>query len=110
MMSSPSFAWEYVPKGWAAPEPGYFGSEADGRDTLAALKTYKGQSEAWKNAYGDLRSEILSYQKNAKEELDILKEQIEAERKAWKKEIQVSQTKNTIYLLLALGIGYVAGN
>ncbi|WP_286677104.1 hypothetical protein [Aminobacterium sp. EBM-42] len=91
-------------------EPGYFGSEADGRDALAALKTYKGQSEAWENAYGDLRSEILSYQKSAKEELKLLKEQMEVERRAWKKEIQVSQTKNTIYLLLALGIGYVAGN
>lgn len=92
------------------PEPGYFGSEPDGRDTLAAMKTYKEQSKAWENAYGDLRSEILSYQKSTKEELNLLKEQMEVERRAWKREIQVSQTKNTIYLLLAFGIGYMAGN
>ncbi|ADE57221.1 hypothetical protein [Aminobacterium colombiense] len=110
-MSSQSFgAWEYVPAGWTTPEAGFWGNEADGRDTLTAIRAYRIESQAWEKAYENLRGEILSYQESTKEQLEDLKKQLDAERNAWKKEMQSDQAKNRLYILLALGVGYMAGN
>jgi hypothetical protein len=111
MTSSSSFAeWKYVPKGWIAPEAGFWGNETDGRDTLTLIRAYRVESQAWEKAYENLKGEILSHQKTTKEQLEDLKMQLDEERKAWKEEIQSDQAKNKLYILLALGVGYVVGN
>jgi nucleoside 2-deoxyribosyltransferase len=98
-----------VPEGWTATEPGYFGSLQDGRDTLTALQTYRQTSERWKAAYSDLRTEFLTTTEDIKKQMAALEGQLNNERKAWKAEIVRSRTNNLLWIVLAGGIGYVAG-
>jgi hypothetical protein len=102
-----------VPLGWTATEPGYFGTLEDGRDTLAALQTYRQTSERWKAAYSDLRTEFLTTTEDIKKQMTALEEQINSEREAWKKEVAKAETKgfwSTFWTILgAGGLGYAVG-
>jgi hypothetical protein len=109
-LNSPCFAaWILVPEGWTATEPGYFGSLQDGRDTLAALQTYRQTSERWKAAYSDLRTEFMTTTEDIKKQMTALEEQLNSERKAWKAEIVKGRTHNLIWIAVAGGIGYALG-
>jgi hypothetical protein len=98
-----------VPSGWTSSEPGYFGNLQDGRDTLAAIQTYRKTSERWKAAYTDLRTEFLTTTEDIRKQVVALEEQINTERKAWKSEIVRSRTNNLLWIVLAGGIGYAVG-
>jgi hypothetical protein len=110
MLNSPCFGeWKLVPENWTATEPGYFGSLQDGRDTLAAIQTYRQTSERWKAAYTDLRTEFLTTTEDIKRQMTALEGQINVERKAWRAEIVRSRTNNWVWIVLAGGIGYAVG-
>jgi hypothetical protein len=98
-----------VPEGWTTTEQGYFGTLPDGRDTLAALQTYRQTSERWKAAYSDLRTEFLTTAENLREQMAALEKQINNERRAWKAEVVRSRTNNLLWIILAGGIGYAVG-
>jgi hypothetical protein len=98
-----------VPEGWTTTEPGYFGTLQDGRDTLAALQTYRQTSERWKAAYSDLRTEFLTTTEDIKAQMAKMETQINAERKAWRAEIVRSRTNMLLWIAVAGGIGYAAG-
>ncbi len=88
MTSSSSFAeWKYVPKGWIAPEAGYFGSEQDGRDTLVTIQTYKEQSKAWETAFETQAAENKKFQGQINERIALLEQVLNEEREAWKKSL-----------------------
>lgn len=109
-LSCPSFAdWKLVPAGWTTEEQGYFGTLQDGRDTLAALQTYRQTSERWKAAYSDLRTEFLTTTEDIKRQMVDLQGQLNNERKAWKAEIVRSRTNTLLWVVLAGGLGYAAG-
>jgi hypothetical protein len=109
-MSSPAFGdWKLVPGGWTTTEPGYFGTLEDGRDTLAALQTYRQTSERWKAAYSDLRTEFLTTTEDIRKQMLSLEEQINGERRAWKAEIVRSRTNNLLWIVVAGSIGYAVG-
>jgi hypothetical protein len=98
-----------VPENWTTTEAGYFGTLEDGRDTLAALQTYRQTSERWKAAYSDLRTEFITSNEDIKKQMKALENQLNNERKAWKSEIVRSRTNNLIWIALAGGIGYAIG-
>lgn len=109
-LSCPSFAdWKLVPAGWTAAEPGYFGALNDGRDTLAALQTYRQTSERWKAAYSGLRTEFLTAAGDIKKQMAKLEDQLNNERKAWKAQAVRERTNKLLWIALAGGIGYAIG-
>jgi hypothetical protein len=97
--------WQTVPAGWTATEPGYFGTIADGRDTLAALQTYRETSERWKAAYSDLRTEFITSTEEINKKIAGLEEQLNNERKAW----QAEANKNPIWGAVGIIVGLLAG-
>lgn len=100
MTSSPASAWTYVPAGWTATEPGYWGTERDGRDTLQALRTYRDERDAWQRAFEDSRDENRTFQEKMEQRFTALEESLEAERAGWKREIRKAR---------APGLGIFAG-
>jgi hypothetical protein len=89
MTSSPaSAAWTLVPAGWQSSEPGYWGDEATGRDTLEALRTYREERDAWKQAFESVRDENQIFQEKMEQRFSGLEESLEKERAAWKREIR----------------------
>ena len=89
MTSSPaSAAWTYIPAGWTATEPGYWGTEQDGRDTLEALRTYREERDAWRKAFEDARDENRAFQERMEQRFSDLEKSLETERAAWKREIR----------------------
>ncbi len=92
--------WKYVPAGWTATEPGYFGSEQDGRDTLEAVRTYREERDSWRRAFEEARDENRDFQAKMEERFSSLEKSLEAERTAWKREIRKAK---------APGFGVFAG-
>ena len=89
MMSLPaSGAWQYVPRGWIAPDAGYWGTEQDGRDTLEALRTYREEATAWENAYNALKAEFDTLRAELDLKFASLEKSLNAEREAWKGEVR----------------------
>lgn len=88
MTSLPASAWTYVPAGWTATEPGYWGTERDGRDTLQALRTYREERDAWQKAFEDSRDENRTFQEKMEQRFTALEESLESERAGWKREIR----------------------
>ena len=89
MMSLPaSGAWQYVPRGWTAPDAGYWGTEQDGRDTLEALRTYRESSEAWEKAYNALHGEFDTLRAELDTKFATLEKSLDKEREAWKGEVR----------------------
>jgi hypothetical protein len=109
-LNSPCFAdWQTVPAGWTATEPGYFGTLADGRDTLAALQTYRETSERWKAAYSDLRTEFITTTEEINKKMGQMQEQINNERKAWRAEVKKSRADNSLWGAVGIIVGLLAG-
>ena len=100
MTSLPASAWTYVPAGWTATEPGYWGTERDGRDTLQALRTYREERDAWQRAFEDARDENRTFQEKMEQRFTALEEFLESERAGWKREIRKAR---------APGLGIFAG-
>lgn len=100
MTSLPASAWTYVPAGWTATEPGYWGTERDGRDTLQALRTYREERDAWQKAFEDSRDENRTFQEKMEQRFTALEEFLESERAGWKREIRKAR---------APGLGIFAG-
>jgi hypothetical protein len=95
-----------VPEGWTATEPGYFGTLDDGRDTLAAIQTYRQTGEKWKAAYDELRGQFLTTTGTITGQVKALEKQLDQEREAWK----ARATRNIVLVvILAGGIGYLMG-
>lgn len=106
MMSLPSgAAVRYVPMGWASPEPGYWLAEHDGRDLLAAVRTYRQEAAEWEWAAREMEMTVQEFQADADQRLAELEAQFNAERRAWRAE----QRKAWLYVALAGGIGYLIG-
>jgi hypothetical protein len=98
-----------VPEGWTTTEQGYFGTLQDGRDTLAAIQTYRQTSERWKAAYADLRTEFVTTTDDIKKQMAALGDQLNNERKAWKAEVARSKGSTWFWIAVAGGVGYAAG-
>lgn len=92
--------WKYGPPGWTATEPGYWGTEQDGRDTLQALRTYREERDAWRLAFEDARDENRTFQEKMEQRFSGLEESLEKERAGWKREIRKAR---------APGLGIFAG-
>lgn len=106
MMSLPSGATvRYVPMGWTSPEPGYWLAEHDGRDLLAAVRTYRQEAAEWEWAAREMEMTVQEFQADADQRLAQLEAQFNAERRAWRAE----QRKTWLYVALAGGIGYLIG-
>lgn len=92
MTSLPASAWTYVPAGWTATEPGYWGTEQDGRDTLEAIRTYREERDAWRKAFEAAQDENRAFQEKMEQRFTALEESLEAERAAWKREIRKARS------------------
>ena len=101
--------WQLVPAGWTATEPGYFGTLDDGRDTLAALQTYRETAERWQAAYSDLRTEFITSTNQIKSQMADLANQLNSERKARKTENERGWWKELLRAVVFGGIGYAVG-
>lgn len=89
MTSSPAFAeWEFVPTGWTTPRPGYWGPEADGRDTLKAVETYRSKAEAWERGFNAIQEENSRFREEMLARYSALETAVERERAGWKREIR----------------------
>ena len=106
-MSYPSFAaWQVVPAGWQTSEGGYFCTLEDGADTLAAIRTYKSEAQAWQAAYAEIKKDIQEYRDDTQEQLKALEEEFNKERLEWKKE----QAKGRFYIIGAFVLGAAIGS
>ncbi|GHV45312.1 hypothetical protein FACS1894204_04120 [Synergistales bacterium] len=85
-------------------EAGYFGTLADGRDTLAALQTYRLTADKWQGAYQDLRAEFVRNSEQVRADIKALEAQVNAERRAWKAEVTRSRTQSLIWGII-IGAG-----
>ena len=109
-MSSPAgAAWMYVPAGWTATEPGYWGTVADGRDTLAAIQSYREEAELWERTAASMQEEVAVAQVEMSAQLEALRTELDAERQAWRREIATERGRTWLYVALAGGIGYALG-
>lgn len=96
---------QYVPAGWTSTEPGYWLTEHDGRDLLAALQTYRQEAELWEKATRSIEGSVERFQAEITEQLEALEDQLNAERRAHR----AAQRRSWIYVALAGGIGYALG-
>lgn len=111
MMSSPATAtWQHVPAGWTAQTEGYFGTIEDGRDTLAAIRTYRQEAAAWERTVQEIRAEVAASQLALSEQIRQLQEDLSRERDAWQSQISRERRKWAVYTLGALALGYVVGD
>lgn len=106
MSSQSSAAWQVVPAGWKASEGGYFCTIEDGADTLAAIRTYKSEAQAWQAAYAEIKKDIQEYRNDTQGQLKALEEEFNKERLEWKKE----QAKGRFYIIGALVVGVAIGS
>jgi hypothetical protein len=90
-------------------EAGYFGTLDDGKDTLAALQTYRQTSERWKAAYEDLKREFTATAEGIQNQVDALESQIDVERKAWKSAVASGQTNVLWVILGAVTVVFAVG-
>lgn len=105
--SYPSFAaWQVVPAGWQASEDGYFCTLEDGADTLAAIRAYKSEAQAWQAAYAEIKKDIQEYRSDTQGQLKALEEEFNKERLEWKKE----QAKERFYIIGAFVLGAAIGS
>ena len=77
-----------MPKGWTTPRPGYWGENEDGRDTLSAIETYRGEAAAWEAAFNKAVSENEAFRAEMVARFEGLEKAIEKERAGWKREIR----------------------
>jgi len=72
---------------------------------LALIRTLRGERDAWKAGYESLREEIDAYQERTESRLAALSEALNAEMKARR----ADRARGTLLLIVAAGIGYMAG-
>jgi len=102
-MSCPSFAsWKAVPAGWTSKEPGYWCTEQDARDTLAMVRTYRQQAQAWEGAYNELLTEVRTSNEAFAVKLKALEDSINSDR-------MVNRRNTVLFAIVAFGIGFAAG-
>jgi len=90
----------HVPPGWTATEPGYWGDDGTGSETLEVLRTTREERDAWKQAFESARDENQIFQEKMEQRFSGLEESLEKERAAWKREIRKAK---------APGFGMFAG-
>ena len=98
-----------MPAGWTSDEAGYFGSLADGHDTLAAVQTYRLQYERVTVAYQDLHREFVRNTEQVKADIKALEAQINKERRAWRVEVARARARNIIWVVIAGAAGFLVG-
>ena len=96
-------------KGWTVPEAGFFGTETDGRETLAALSERRRERDAWKAAYTGLREEFMTSVQEQDRRLRDLREQFARERSAWKVAAERKQGGQLFWVLVFGGLGFALG-
>ena len=92
----------FLPAGTPTPEDGYWCNEQDARDTLAMVRTYKAQAQAWESAYEELRAEVTTSNDMFRSKLQELEDAINAERRANKRNL-------FYYAVGAFALGFIAG-
>lgn len=102
-----SAAFLFVPQGTTltVSEDSYLCAAQDARDTLALIRTLRGERDAWREGYESLRGEIATYQERTEARLTALSEALNAELRARKAE----RARGTLLLVVAAGVGYLAG-
>jgi hypothetical protein len=89
-----------VPPGWTAPSEGYFLDRDALSDLSAAAKTYRLERDAWEASYLDLSVRYDDYVAASKLLLTQLREQIDTERDARRREARKARSP---------GVGIFAG-
>jgi hypothetical protein len=98
----------YVPAGWTATEPGYWGTVTDGRDMLAMLQSYRQEAELWERTVASMQAEVASFRAEIDTEMKTLRDELNAERLAWK-EVTAERSRTWLYVVGALGLGIAIG-
>jgi hypothetical protein len=110
ILSSPAgAAWVYVPAGWTTTEQGYWGTVTDGRDMLAMLQSYRQEAELWERTVTSMQEEVAVAQVEMTAQLEALRTELSAERQAWRREIAAERGRTWLYVVGALGLGFVIG-
>ena len=95
-----------VLKGWTAPTPGYFLTDAAMRDTVAGWTTAKQEAGIRQQALEALREEITAQQADLKRQLAELQHEIADERRLWRRRVRRGKTQGLVYGVLA---GFAGG-
>ena len=98
-----------MPQGWTTPEPGVWGDLETARDTVAALQSRRKERDAWRAAVQDLRRELVTSAEENVRRLDALERQLSEERAAWRSEVRKAKGTALLWVVLAGGIGFMAG-
>ncbi len=97
----------FVPQGatLTTSEDSYLCTAQDAKDTLALIRTLRGERDAWKAGCESLREEIDAYQERTESRLAALSEALNAEMKARRSD----RARTTLMIVFAAGVGYLAG-
>lgn len=95
-----------VLKGWTAPAPGYFLTDAAMRDTIAGWTEAKRIADVRQQALEALRDEITAQQADLKRQLAELQHEIADERRLWRSRVRRGKTQGLVYGVLA---GFAGG-
>lgn len=95
-----------VLKGWTAPTPGYFLTDAAMRDTIAGWTEAKKIADVRQQALEALREEIQLQQADLRRQLAELQHEIADERRLWRGRVRRGKTQGLVYGVLA---GFAGG-
>lgn len=95
--------FDYVPQGYVSPAEGYWLDVPTGRNLLHMVRTYRERAEYWEREHGALSEEFSAYIDKTDARLTGIESSIEAERKAWNRELRKSRLPS---LGVFAGIGY----
>lgn len=95
-----------VLKGWTAPTPGYFLTDAAMRDTVAGWTEARRIADVRQQALEALREEITAQQADLKRQLAELQHEIATERRLWRGRVRRGKTQGLVYGVLA---GFAGG-
>lgn len=90
MSTAASAEIKFVPFGYTTPYAGYFMSEREGRDILEGWKSDRMAKERYKQGLEDITAEYKKYSASMAAQIAEIKENHDAEQRAWKKALRKS--------------------
>jgi CHASE1-domain containing sensor protein len=85
---APDIVLKRVPPGWTGDGKGYFLNAAALSALAGAAKTYRLERDEWEAAYRDMSEKAIEIQKALQSQLDGLRNELDAEREAWRSSIR----------------------
>ena len=93
-------------KGWTAPAPGYYLTDAAMRDTIAGWTEARKIADVRRQALEALRDEVKAQQADLKRQLATLQSEITAERKLWRSRVRRGKVQGVVIGVL---VGFTGG-